>query len=158
MIIVPMTTFSRETTALDPWYVTGLCEARASFTFSRSGRQIAIYFSMRAGPRSLPLLEALRSFFGGAGTIYPLAGRSRDGLGPRSGAGYYYRICRREELALVVAHFDRYPLRGDAAGESFATWKEMVSLKQRFRRPSTAEMEALAARLSAAASGREERT
>jgi hypothetical protein len=124
-------TFSRGT--LDPNYVTGFLDAAGSFTFSRTGRQIALYFAVRIAERDLALLEALQEFFGGIGRIYP--GRSS-----------YFRVTRRDQLVRIVEHFDRYPLHSTKQ-EAFETWREMVHAKQEFRRPERARLDALTERL-----------
>ena len=67
---VSVETVSRET-ALDPWYVTGLIDGVGSFTYSRSGRQLAIYFAVKLGSTSF-LLDDLKAFFQG-GAIYQSA-------------------------------------------------------------------------------------
>lgn len=124
-------TVSRET-SLDPWYVTGLIDGAGSFTYSRSGKQIAVYFAVKVGGSS-DLLEDLLAFFDG-GAIYASRGSS------------YFRIQRRNELSAVVQHFDRYPLR--TKREVFEVWREMVIVKQAFRRPDRERLEALATELS----------
>src|SRR3954454_4331406 len=46
---VYMETFSRGTSPapLDPWYVTGFVEGEGAFTYSRSGKQLALYFGLK---------------------------------------------------------------------------------------------------------------
>jgi hypothetical protein len=126
-------TFPRGT--LHPWYVTGLVEGEGSFTYSRSGKQLAVYFTMK---RELTLLEDLRSFFGGIGTIYGHGGTTS------------WRVTHRHDLARLVVHFDRYPLRTKKA-DSYAVWREMVLLKQQFRKVDRDGLERLACELSAPA-------
>lgn len=140
-----METFSRETLLeeLDPWYVTGFVEGEGSFTYSRNGRQLALYFGIKLGEADEPILEAIRAFFGGIGSIYHLQPRSEGAKGSA-----YYRVCRHEQLPLIVAHFDAYPLRGSKLS-AYRIWREMVVLKQRFRKPSRDELQELAAQLSA---------
>ena len=147
-----METFSRETSVLtiDPWYVTGFAEGEASFTYSRSGRQIALYFSIKLTELDEPILDAIRAFFGGIGTIYFV--QPRAAASPMSGyskTASLYRVSRRDQLLVVVDHFDTYPLRGTKA-EAYRIWREMVFLKQRFRRPPRERLHELAVRLSAA--------
>jgi hypothetical protein len=123
-------TFSRGT--LEPWFVTGFVEGEGAFTFSRSGRQLALYFALKRPAADRSLLEEIQAFFGGAGRLYAVG----EGT-------VYYRVCRREELARVVTHFDRYPLRGEKA-EAYRIWREMVALKQAFRRPEREKLAELA--------------
>jgi len=138
---------SRLPKRLDPWYVTGFTEGEGAFTYSRSGRQLALYFAIKLTAADRGLLANLQSFFHGAGRIYRVAPRH-----PRSASGWtktaaYYRVCRREDLERIVAHFDRYPLRG-AKSASYRIWRQMVVLKRQFRRPNRAALDALAAQLS----------
>jgi LAGLIDADG endonuclease len=147
--MLPAETFSRGT-SLDPWYVTGFVEGEGAFTFSRSGRQMALYFAIKLTGADGPILEAIQGFFGGIGAIYRVAPRAA----PTASSGYtktaaYYRVCRRGDLDRIVEHFDMYPLRGVKAS-AYAIWREMVILKRAFRKPVREELDALAARLSAA--------
>src|SRR6476659_7737195 len=106
-----METFSRGT--LDPHWVTGFSDGEARFTYSRSGNQLGLYFAVKMTATERPLLEELQGFFYGAGRIYDVAARAP---GARSGAtksAAYYRITHRDELSLVLQHFDRYPLRSN---------------------------------------------
>jgi len=111
-------TFSRGT-PLQPAYVTGLIEATGSFTFSRTSKQLSVFFAVKLADRQL--LEELQAFFG-VGRIYT------------TGASAYYRVNRREELPRIVAHFDEHPLRSKKR-ETFEVWKQMVAAKAQFRRP-----------------------
>jgi hypothetical protein len=126
-------TFSRET--LDPWFVSGFADGQANFTFSRSSRQIALYFAIKAAMND-DILELIQQFFDGVGRIYTITNTTR-----------MYRITRAEELKVVVQHFDRYPLRSRKR-DSYQLWREMVELKVEFRRGSKEALQALAARLS----------
>jgi hypothetical protein len=134
--VVLVETFSRGT--LDPRYVTGFVEGNGSFTYSRSGRQLSLYFAVKLPEIDRGTLEELRHFFGGAGRIYPVgAGRSA-----------YYRISHRAELLAVVHHFDAYPLRTHKH-DAYVIWRQMVLAKQQFRNPDRSTLAALAAQLSA---------
>jgi len=124
----------------DPWYVTGFCEAQATFTFSRSGRVPALYFAVKREAADLPVLRRLQSFFGGIGSIYNVKPRS---IGNDRTAGSYFRVTKARELTNIVAHFDRFPMAGKKAS-CFNIWREMVLLKQRFRRPPIELLEHLA--------------
>ncbi len=124
-------TVSRETT-LDPWYVTGLIDGVGSFTYSRSGKQLAVYFAVKVSGSSA-VLDELQAFFAG-GVIYA------------SGRSSYFRIQRRTDLPAVLDHFDRYPLR--TKREVYEVWREMVVAKQAFRKPDRDRLESLASELS----------
>jgi hypothetical protein len=148
--MVSAETFSREIPLLDPWYVTGFTEGEGSFTFSRSGQSMTLYFAIKLTMVDRHLLEAIQHYFGGIGMIYHV--KARAPAGPGSGftkSAAYFRASRREDLHRVVEHFDNYPLRGSKA-LSYAIWREMFVLKSAFRKVSNLELEALAARLSAA--------
>lgn len=108
--------------------MTGFADAAASFTYSRSGNQLALYFALKSEPT---LLADIQTFFDGAGRIYET----------------YFRISRRDELLHVVDHFDRHPLRS-AKQESFLVWRQMVMAKQEFRRPDRELLDSLAAQLT----------
>lgn len=129
--------------------MTGFVEGEGTFTYSRSGRQMALYFAIKLTEADEPILASIRDFFGGIGSIYLV--QPRDCAAPARGrtkAGSYYRVSRRDELLVVVNHFDRYPLRG-AKATSYEVWRQMVMLKQKFRKPRRDLLDELAARLSA---------
>jgi hypothetical protein len=141
---VSVETVSRET-QLDPWYVTGLIDGIGSFTYSRSGRQLAVYFAVKLGAKvnapppdgddsTAGLLGDLKRFFSG-GAIYASATSS------------YFRVQRRDDLVAVVDHFDRFPLR--AKREVYEVWREMVIAKRAFRKPDRNRLDTLAQELSA---------
>lgn len=114
-------------TNLDPWYVTGICEIAGSFTFSKTMRNFAFYFSVKLPKSDEDLLNAIQKFFG-AGTIYtvkPSAGSTNPAL--------YYRVTGIDQLQLVLDHFENYPVRGKNF-KRYLVWKEMVSIKQRYPR------------------------
>jgi hypothetical protein len=123
-------TFSRGT-PLEPAYVTGLIEAAGSFTFSRTSKQISVYFAVKLADRDL--LEELRAFFG-VGRIYS------------AGAGAYYRVNRREDLPRILAHFDQHPLRSKKR-DAYELWKQMVEAKAQFRRPDRSALSQLTEQL-----------
>src|SRR5690348_16853163 len=109
--------------ALDPWYVTGFADGVGTFTYSRSGNQIALYFAIKLTRADEPLLEQLREFFG-VGRLYQVKATKSAAL---------YRVTRHDELHRVTDHFDRYPLHGEKR-LGYAVWREMVTLKRDFRR------------------------
>jgi hypothetical protein len=134
---------------MDPWYVTGLAEGEGTFTYSRTGSRLALYFAVKLIRADDALLLSLQAFFGGVGTIYRVRPRR-----PTPGAGFtkaatYYRVCRRDDLRRIVEHFDAYPLRG-AKAASYQIWRLMVLLKREFPKTSRERLEQFAKRLSAA--------
>jgi hypothetical protein len=130
---------------LHPWYVAGFAEGCGSFTYSRSSGVVALYFGIKVGVKDLTILQAIQAFFGGIGRIYITKASSEPLVNRREFA--YFRVNRARELAQVAAHFDRYPLSG-AKAQQYGIWREMVDLKQKFRRPDIERLTALAARLS----------
>ncbi len=140
---------SQHPPALDPWYITGFVEGEGCFTYSRSGRQMALYFAIKLTGADAALLDAIRIFFGGAGRIYRVKPRAPI---PRSGftkAAAYYRVCKTVELDRIVSHFDIYPLRG-LKTRSYAIWKEMVAVKKLPPRQRGDTLDSLAHKLSEA--------
>lgn len=128
--------------------MTGVLEGAGAFTYSRSGKQLALYFALKFTRGDLGLILAIQDFFGGIGTIYgvkpPLAPALLKGS---TGTTCYYRVCRREELERIVVHLDTHPLQG-AKAESYAVWRQMVVLKRAFRKPPRDDLEGLATQLS----------
>lgn len=128
-------------TPLDPWYVTGFAEGEGRFTFSRSGRSLALYFALRVTRADAAILLGIQAFFGGIGRIYDRR---------TSGGSLYYRVNRIDDLPTIVRHFDDYPLAG-AKARVFEIWRRMVDLKRvHYRHPERADLEALADRLAEA--------
>ena len=125
-----METFSRGT--LSPEWVTGFVDAAGSFTYSRSSKQLALYFALKVPASDRQLLEEVRAYFGGIGRIYSEA---------------YFRVTRREQLMIVVEHFDRHPLQSSKR-DAYELWREMVIAKQEFRRPDRELLGRLADELS----------
>ena len=143
-----MDTFSRGT-HLDPWYVTGVLESLGTFTFSRSSSgHYTLYFGIKVQARDQALLDDIQSFFGGIGSLY-WVGSAASSTTTDAGrvSTRYYRVCRGDELEVIVRHFDEYPLRGSKA-RSFQIWREMVEAKREFRRPDGERLRSLAAKLS----------
>jgi hypothetical protein len=133
---------------LDPWYVTGLVEGEGTFTYSRSGTHMALYFAVKLTRADDALLVSLQSFFEGAGKICRVRPRAPSGRAGFTKAATYYRVCRRSELGRIVEHFDLYPLRGTKA-DSFQIWRLMVLLKREFPKTSRDRLEMFATKLSA---------
>ena len=112
--------------------MTGFVDAAGSFTYSRSSKQLALYFAVKVPAGDRALVEDIQAFFGGIGRIYDEA---------------YYRVTRRTELTAIVDHFDRYPLRSSKR-EVYRLWREMVIAKQDFRRPDRERLAELAHEIS----------
>ena len=142
---VPVDTFSRET--LHPAYVTGFVDADGSFTYSRSGKQISLYFAIKLAAFDRPILEAIQAFFGGIGTIYDVKARAPSNRSGATRTAAYLRVSRREELTRVVEHFDANPLRTTKA-QIYEVWRLMFLAKQQFRNPDREALNALAEEMS----------
>jgi len=119
---------------LDPQYVTGFVDGAGSFTYSRSGRQLALYFAIKLPIEEREHLLDLQDFFQGVGRIYDTSTQT------------CFRVTHREELAAIIAHFDGYPLRRKQ--RSYEIWREMVILKRSFRMPDRTQLDELASQLS----------
>ncbi len=141
-----METFSRGT--LQPWWVTGFCDGEASFTFSRSNANVALYFAVKLTATDQPVLEQLQDYFG-VGKIYRVGPRSsREGSGFTKTASLF-RVTRHDELPAVTRHFDMYPLVSEKAA-AYGIWRAMVELKTKFRGRNGEALKELAYSLSAA--------
>ena len=126
--------------------MTGFSDGEGSFTYSRSGKQIALYFAIKLSSIDHPLLEDIRAFFG-VGKIYNVKPRAST---TRSGAtkpASYYRVTHRADLQRVVEHFDQYPLR-TSKQRVYEIWRVMVQMKLQFRQTDREAMNVLAERLS----------
>ncbi len=131
---------------LDPWFVTGFCQGQASFTFSRSGEVLAVYFALKVGVVDGSILHEIQSFFGGIGRIYEVKTRKAPGA-EREVQSLYYRVSKARQLRTVLDHFHRFPLMGNKA-KQLEIWGELVGLKQRFRKPPISELRRLAEALT----------
>jgi LAGLIDADG endonuclease len=132
---------------LDPWYVTGFAEGEGSFTYSRSGPRVALYFAIKLSGSDRSVLVAIQRFFGGIGTIYDVGPRAPTLRSGFTKAASYFRVCRKAELLRVVTHFDQYPPVGCKLA-SYRVWREMVKLKNGPSKISIAELPRLAELLS----------
>lgn len=121
---------------LDPWYVTGFADGEGSFTYSRSGKQIALYFSIKLTASDRAVLEQIQDFFG-VGKIYRSPPYTKHGFATKTAA--LYRVTRHDELYKVTDHFDRYPLQGEKR-HSYGIWREMALLKKIFRSAANREL------------------
>lgn len=122
--------------------MTGFADGEGSFTYSRSGKQIALYFAIKLSALDLPLLQDVRGFFG-VGKIYEVKARA-----PTNRKTTYYRVTHRTDLQRVIEHFDQYPLRSSKQ-HVYEIWRLMVQMKLQFRRADRDMLNVLAERLSA---------
>ena len=128
--------------------MTGFSDGEASFTFSRSSRQIALYFAIKLTATDRAMLEAIQVFFGGIGSIYTVAARAprAENSGATKTAAMY-RVTRVADLVRVVSHFDAYPLQSEKR-VVYQVWRAMVELKRDFRGATREALEDLAIELS----------
>jgi hypothetical protein len=110
--------------ALDPWFVTGLAEGEGCFSVSfairrklRVGLEARPSFALSLNERDRRLLEELQAFFG--------CGRIRWSRVDRT---FKYEVRSVPDLAgSVVPHFQRFPLRGSKA-VAFAAFVEVCQV------------------------------
>lgn len=119
------------------WYVTGLCERAASFTFSRTARNFVLYFAIKLSSRDENLLYQVQDFFC-SGKIYKIMETEKGPKNPKGSRkmqinSLYFRITAREGLQRTLRHFEQYPLRGEKH-KRYAIWQKMVVLKNKYPR------------------------
>ena len=131
---------------LSPWYITGFCEGEATFTYSRSGKNLGLYFAIKLNAEDKDLIEQIRDFFG-VGQIYKVKPRLPRAYSGNTSAAVYYRITRISHLERVVQHFDEYPLVGNKLA-AYQIWKKMFLIKKKFRNPNILKLLKLALALS----------
>ena len=118
--------------SLDPLYVTGLCEAEASFTYGRTPSGIRPRFKIRFHESDKELIFAIHRFFG-VGAIY--------------GPTWTFAVTKKAELARIIEHFEANPLKG-AKAAGYQIWKRICELTFTGSRANWAEVEELATLLS----------
>lgn len=101
--------------------MTGFCDSAAAFTYSKAGRTVNLYFSLRQRETNGDILEKIQGFFNKAGSIYI----SKNSQKKKQFESYYYRVSRIEELKRIVRHFDEYRLQSKKY-RSYLIWRKMV--------------------------------
>lgn len=108
---------------LNPQFVTGFCEGEAAFTFSRSTTRKMVRtvprFSIRRRVDGGDVLQRIQQFFG-IGALYPCRARGK------TEETLYYVVTTKEDLPVVVKHFQDFPLVGVMKRKIFNLWSEMV--------------------------------
>ena len=85
---------------LNPWYVTGLCDGEATFTYSRTGLQsLVLYFALKLGEKDKSTLKEIQTFFG-VGKIYLVKYFNLEKEKEKS--GFYYRVTKLSELEKII--------------------------------------------------------
>ena len=126
--------------------MTGFTDGEGSFTYSRSGKQLALYFAIKLSAIDQPVLEDIRAFFG-VGKIYDVKARAPSYRSGATKTASYYRVTHREDLPRILEHFDAYPLKSSKQ-RVYEVWRLMVLLKVQFRKPDRDALNALADSLS----------
>jgi len=93
---------------LDPWFITGFTDGEGSFSVrirkksnSALGFHVSIVYSIGAevNPLNLKLLEKVREYFDGVGSI------------SKSANMYYYEVSSIKSLINIRKHFENFPLQ-----------------------------------------------
>ena len=131
-------------TSLNPHYITGLCDAQASFTYIKNGNSINLRFGLKLGEVDKNLIFALQGFFAG-GNVYYTPRKNHERIG---GGTWYYCVTRISEIGNIIAHFENHPLLGRKR-DIYSLWKRMVAAKQNPRKPDLIALKSLAEQISA---------
>jgi len=110
---------------LDPWFLTGFIDAEGSFivpirpkTDFKCGWEVLTEFKLGLHIRDLPLLEAIKAYLGGIGTIN--VDKAKDMA--------VFRVASLKDLAVLIAHLTRYPLITQKRAD-FELFKLVVAIK-----------------------------
>ena len=109
---------------LNPWTVTGFSDGESSFMVRvrknskyKTGWLVAAIFSIVAHKKDLLLLEAIKEFFGGLGSI------KKNG-----NSTFSYRIESSEQIIkIILPFFDKYPLMTEKLGD-YLLFKKVIEL------------------------------
>jgi len=115
---------SVEKETLSPWAVVGFSDAESSFMIRirknskyKTGWTVVAVFSIALDKKDLFLLESIKDFFGGLGSI------KKHGKGTFS-----YRIESSEQIMkLIIPFFDKYPLITEKLGD-YILFKKVIKL------------------------------
>jgi hypothetical protein len=110
--------------SFNPWCLTGFIDAEGSFMIRvrkssryNIGWHVIPVFSITLHKKDLYLLNALKSYYGGAGSIW------KDGE-----ATFKFRIESLEQIIkVVIPHFDKYPLKTQKLGD-YLLFRDVVEL------------------------------
>ena len=132
---------------ISPWFITGFVEGEGAFTYTHNTNgMVNPYFSIRQRWDYADMVHAVAQFFG-VGKIYDCKAHKQ------SQANCYFRVHRKLELPIIVAHFDQYPIQSAKKREAFLLWKQIVVLWTNAHGPTKLnpikeQLEELAIRLS----------
>jgi len=134
---------------LTPWYVTGFCDGEAAFTYSRAGGTFALYFGVKQREDNRQIVEDIQVYFNYVGTIFRCKESQSSKKGGFSKASAYYRVTKIDELEVITAHFDKYPLQSKKKLQAYMIWREMVMHKlENYRDINYDQLRVLAEKLS----------
>jgi hypothetical protein len=135
---------------LDPWYVTGLCDGEAAFTYHHASGNFCVAFGFKQREDNRQLVEDLRAYFNYIGSIYRTKGAQPTKNSGTTNPSAYFRVSRASELTEIINHFDKYPLQSKKKLEVYKIWREMAMHKiENYRNVDYNKMRALAEKLSA---------
>lgn len=129
--------------SLNPFYVTGLSEGEATFTYIRNGGGINLRYAMKLTEADRNLVFALQAFFA-TGQVYRVGAT----MGSTTRAGWMYCATSMASLQRIVQHFDVYRLWGKKYDE-YLIWRQMYTIKQTPRKIDLPQLTSLAEKLSA---------
>jgi hypothetical protein len=99
---------------LDPWFITGLADSSGSFFFLKSEE---VKFQIELHSLNLPLLKSVKAYFKGIGFI-----KKNKGVAE-------FTVSSLRELAVIIDHFDSYPLITRSKSADYILFKRTVKLK-----------------------------
>ena len=135
---------------LDPWYVTGLCDGEAAFTYHHENGNFCVAFGFKQRADNKELVESVRAFFNYIGNVYYAKGAAPTKNSGNTNPSAYFRVSRTGELSEIINHFDKYPLQSKKKLEAYRIWREMAIHKaDNYRAVDYDKMRVLAERLSA---------
>jgi hypothetical protein len=118
---------------LEPWYITGICEGEAAFTYNRaSNYSINLYFAIKLRADDKNLLSQIKDYFG-VGKLYVVKGRPTVKFSGDTQPAVYYRVNKINEIDRVIEHFDKYKLAGKKL-KQYGIWKEVHHLKKQYNK------------------------
>lgn len=112
---------------LNPSYVSGFVDAEGCFHVSivdrpelKTGKSVRVIFQISLHKKDKALLDLIRDYFG--------VGVVKD----RKDGAFYYKVSQVQDLMLVLAHFEKYPLLTQKGGdlELFKQIVEKMSCKE----------------------------
>lgn len=105
---------------LNPTFVSGFVDAEGCFHVSIVGKSVRLVFQISLHEKDKALLYLIRDYFGVGEVI------------DRKDGAFYYKVSRVQDIMLVLAHFEKYPLLTQKGGdlELFKQIVEKVNRKE----------------------------